>query len=213
MPHVTFSQFTFLIASGLGIAALLILGVYALQKMHRGQLGYADLKSPRPRIQDETAFVTAAFQGIVKDLKDQQKKQEQLLRAAEQRADANFRQFALICREMVEGVVQISKEGFIVFANPAARSLLEMAAPSHRLYSEVFGADTKFCQVIRACLEAGVVTRRQRVDYLCPNRKPRPLLASVVPLATPQETIEGAICLLRDFAGDNATPGHSEVGE
>jgi PAS domain-containing protein len=207
MSHVSFSQLTFLVATGLGIAALLILGAYALRKAHR-ELGHANLKSPTPRVQDETAFVAVTFQSVVKDLKEQQQKLEQLLRAAEQRADANLRQFAVISREMGEGVVQLSREGSIVFANPAARSLLEMATLSHRLYTEVFAADTKLCQSIRACLKAGAVTRRQRVDYLCPNGKARPLLASVVPLATRQDTIEGAICLLRDFPGDASVPGH-----
>jgi PAS domain-containing protein len=179
-----------------------------LKKALRRQWGYADFKLPTPRVQDETAFVAAAFQGVVKDLKEQQQKLEQLLRASEQRADANMRQIEVISREMGEGLVRISSEGFIVFANPAARSLLEMAALSHRLYTEVFGADTKLCQSIRACLEAGVVARRQQVDYLCPSGKARPLLASVVPLATRQDTIEGAICLLRDFPGGTSVPGH-----
>jgi PAS domain-containing protein len=208
MPQVSFSQLTFLVATALGVTALLILGVYALKKALRRQLGYADLKPPTPRVQGEAAFVAAAFQGIVKDLKEQQQKLEQLLRASEQQAHANMRQIEVISREMGEGLVRISSEGFIVFANPAARSLLEMAALSHRLYTEVFGADTKLCQSIRACLEAGVVTRLQQVDYLCPDGKARPLLASVVPLATRQDTIEGAICLLRDFPGDTSVPGH-----
>ena len=208
MPHLSFSQLLFLVATGLGVAALLILGVYALKKALRRQWGYADFKPPTPRVQDQTAFVAAAFQGVVKDLKEQQQKLEQLLRASEQRADANMRQIEVISREMGEGLVRISSEGFIVFANPTARSLLEMAVLSHRLYTEVFGADTKLCQSIQACLEAGVVTRLQQVDYLCPNGKARPLLASVVPLATRQDTIEGAICLLRDFPGDTSEPGH-----
>ena len=208
MPHLSFSQLLFLVATGLGVAALLILGVYALKKAHRRQLGHADLKPPKPRVRDETAFVVAAFQSVVKDLKEQQQKLEQFLRASEQRADANVRQLEVISREMGEGLVRISSEGFIVFANPTARSLLEMAVLSHRLYTEVFGADTKLCQSIRACLEAGVVTRLQQVAYLCPNRKARPLLASVIPLATRQDTIEGAICLLRDFPGDTSAPGY-----
>jgi PAS domain-containing protein len=208
MLHISFSQLTFLVATRLGVTALLILGVYALKKALRRQWGYADFKPPTPRVQDQTAFVAAAFQGVVKDLKEQQQKLEQLLRASEQRADANMRQIEVISREMGEGLVRISSEGFIVFANPTARSLLEMAVLSHRLYTEVFGADTKLCQSIQACLEAGVVTRLQQVDYLCPNGKARPLLASVVPLATRQDTIEGAICLLRDFPGDTSEPGH-----
>ena len=208
MPHISLSQLTFLVATGLGVTALLVLGVYALKKAHRRQLGHADLKPPKPRVRDETAFVVAAFQSVVKDLKEQQQKLEQFLRASEQRADANVRQLEVISREMGEGLVRISSEGFIVFANPAARSLLEIATLSHRLYTEVFGADTKLCQSIRACLEAGVVTRLQQVAYLCPNRKARPLLASVIPLATRQDTIEGAICLLRDFPGDTSVPGH-----
>ena len=152
MPHLSFSQLLFLVATGLGVAALLILGVYALKKAHRRQLGHADLKPPKPRVRDETAFVVAAFQSVVKDLKEQQQKLEQFLRASEQRADANVRQLEVISREMGEGLVRISSEGFIVFANPAARSLLEIATLSHRLYTEVFGADTKLCQSIRACL-------------------------------------------------------------
>ena len=208
MLHISFSQLTFLVATRLGVTALLILGVYALKKALRRQWGYADFKPPTPRVQDQTAFVAAAFQGVVKDLKEQQQKLEQFLRASEQRADANMRQIEVISREMGEGLVRISSEGFIVFANPTARSLLEMAVLSHRLYTEVFGADTKLCQSIQACLEAGVVTRLQQVDYLCPNGKARPLLASVVPLATRQDTIEGAICLLRDFPGDTSEPGH-----
>jgi len=211
MPHVTFSQLICILATGLGVAALLILGVNALKKMHRTGLGYADLKSPSPHVQDQTAFVTAAFQGIVKDLKEQKKKLEELLRAAEQRADTSLRQFTVLSHEMGEGVVQIGKEGSIVFANPAARSLLEMATLTHRLYTEVFAADTKLCETIRACLEAGAVKHRQQVHYLCPSGKARPLLVSVVPLATRQETIEGAICLLRELPGATSLPGHREA--
>jgi PAS domain-containing protein len=208
MPHVSLSQLTFLVATGLGVTALLILGVYALKKTFRRQWSDADFKPPTPRVQDETAFVAAAFQGVVKDLKEKQQKLEQLLRASEHRADASLRQIEVISREMGEGLVRISSDGFIVFANPAARSLLEMAVLSHRLYAEVFGADTKLAHSIRACLQTGLVTRLQQVDYLCPNGKARPLLASVVPLATRQDTIEGAICLLREFPGDASEPGY-----
>jgi nitrogen fixation/metabolism regulation signal transduction histidine kinase len=211
MPHVTFSQLIFILASGLGFVALLVLGINALRKAHRNQAGYADLKSASPHVQDQAAFVAAAFQGIVKDLKEQKKKLEELLRAAEQRADTNLRQFTVLSQEMGEGVVQIGKEGSIVFANPAARSLLEMATLTHRLYTEVFAADTKLCEIIRACLEAGAVKHRQQVHYLCPSGKARPLLVSVVPLATRQETIEGAICLLREFPGATSLPGHREA--
>jgi nitrogen fixation/metabolism regulation signal transduction histidine kinase len=211
MPHISFAQLTFVVATGLGIVALFILGINALRKAHRNQAGYADLKSPGPRVQDQAAYVTAAFQGIVKDLKEQKKNLEELLRAAEQRADASLRLFTVLSHEMQEGVVQISKEGLIVFANPAARSLLEMATLTHRLYTEVFAADTKFCKSMYACLHAGAVTRRQQVHYLCPSGKARPLLVSVVPLATRQETIEGAICLLREFSGDTSLPGHREA--
>jgi PAS domain-containing protein len=210
MPQLTFSQLTFLIATGLGVAALLILGALAFKKVRSGQWGYAASKTPLPRVQDQTAFVAAAFQGVVKELKEQQKRLEQLLRAAEQRAETNLRHFAVISSEMGEGVVQVNRDGSIVFANPAARSLLEMATLSHRLYSEVFGADTKLCQSIRACLEEGVATRGQQVDYQCPNRKVRPLQATVVPLTTRQDIVEGAICLLRGFPGDRSVPGPSE---
>ena len=210
MPHFTLSQLTFIIATGLGVTALLILGALAFKKMRSGQWGYAASKASAPRIQDQTAFVAAAFQGVVKDLKEQQKRLEQLLHAAEQRAETNQRHFAILSSEMDMGVVQVNRDGSIVFANPAARSLLEMATLSHRLYSEVFGAETRLCQSIRACLEQGVATRGQRVDYHCPNRKVRPLQATVVPLTTRQDTVEGAICLLREFPGDRSVPGPSE---
>ena len=211
MPHISFSQLTFLLATGLGFVALLILGINALRKAHRDQAGYADLKSPGPRAEDQTAFVTAAFQGVVKDLKEQKKHLEELLRAAEQRADTNLRQFTVLTHEMGEGVVQIGREGLIVFANPAARSVLEMGTLTHRLYTEVFAADTEFCKNIRACLHPGAVTRRLEVHYLCPSGKARPLLVSVVPLAARGESGEGAICLLREFPGETSLPGHHET--
>ena len=211
MPHISFSQLTFILATGFGVVALIIFGVNALRKAHRTQSEFADLKSPRPRVEDQTAFVTAAFQGIVQNLKEQKKKLEELLRAAEQRAEASLRLFSVLSHEMGEGMLRISKEGSIVFANPAARSLLEMATLTHRLYTEVFASDTDFCKSIRACLNAGAVTRRQQVHYLCPKGKARTLLVLVVPLATRQGTLEGAICLLREFPGHTPLPGDQEV--
>ena len=198
--HLTFFQLTLLAGIGIGVGTVLILLVYMFHKKVRRQLQREEGKAPTPRTENSQAFVLATLQGLIADLRADQKKTQDLLRASELRAEESARKAELLVREIEEGLLIFDGQGFIGLANPAAHTLLGIDVWSRRRFQDLLGAGSDLARRVETCLENGVVTRGEPVEYQSPRGEALQLLVTVVPLtrqSTAGEEIYGVVCLVK----------------
>ena len=109
-------------------------------KKVRRQLQREEGKAPTLRTENSQAFVLATLQGLIADLRADQKKTQDLLRASELRAEESARKAELLAREIEEGLLIFDGQGFISLANPAAHTLLGIDVWSRRRFQDLLGA-------------------------------------------------------------------------
>ncbi len=195
--HWTISQLTLLVGTALTVAAVLILLFYILHKAVRRQRARVDFKAKSPRAENEPAFVAAAVQGVIADLKASQKNLETRLRSAEEQSRISQRTLEILARDIEECLIVINHEGFITRANGPARELLRADLWSKRPYAEILGRDSALCALIQQCVESGRALK-QEVKVGLPDRAEAATLeASVAPLQLSGGLVEGVVCLLR----------------
>jgi PAS domain-containing protein len=201
--HLSFLQLTFLIGGAIVVALVLIVAIYALHESIRRTLKPDDLKPPRVRVEDETAFTLATMQAVIAQLKDEQKTTQAKLGAAEQRAEENARKIALLVQEMDQGLMIFDRQGFLAQANAHARELLGPDTWSRRRYAELLQSIPKLAELVGACLETGTETRREMVEYPAGDESARAMVVSVLPLRNRNGNTEAVVCLVQ---GVSSTP-------
>jgi PAS domain-containing protein len=204
--HLSFPQLTFLIGGAVLVAIVLIVTIYVLHKSFRRTLKPDDLKPPRVRAEDETGFALAALQGVVAQLKAEQKATQAKLAVAEQRADESTRKIALIAQEMDQGVMVFDRQGFLTQANAPARALLGPDAWSHRRYAELFQSIPRLAELVRTCLQTGAETRKETVEYQTAEESTRAITVSVLPIRDRNRSTEAVVCLLRGVSSRQQPP-------
>lgn len=199
------SQLTLLLGGTLLVTMLLAVLVYAVFKMAKERRKDADLKPATPQAGNESALVVSALQGLVSKLKAEEKNLTELLRDAEQRAQAGKILLDALLQEIGAGAVVFNREGFLALSNSAARPLLGIDTWSRRRYPEILGAESALAGLVRECLEEGRTFKRTRLEFRTPQGELRSLDVSVTPLRSSSGQIESALCLLSG-AGQATTP-------
>jgi PAS domain-containing protein len=196
-PHFSLSQLTYLVGTAVVVGGLLVGFFYAWHKVIRSQRTRGDARSPTPRAKDSTAFTFAALQGVIADLREQQKEAQSLQRAASQRAEDNARLVETVLEEMNQGLIVFGQDGFISKANNLARELLGLDIWARRRFPEVLGTDSELARLVQACFDTGQVTRGARIKVRKLGGEVWPLAVSVIPLQGREGEVEGAICLVQ----------------
>ena len=162
-PHL------WLIAAGLGIGLLAVawLAVYLLRKFfqrtretHKEEIG-----ARAPRTENPSAFMTASMQGVIQQLREQEKELERLHRLERERAEQTERLSEEVTRNMPAGLLVVNATGLISSSNPAAEEVLGIRGLGFRRYSEALGASTELVRLIAECLSTGRIYRREEVEH------------------------------------------------
>jgi signal transduction histidine kinase len=157
---------------------------------------------PRPRSENESAFLTASMQSVIARLKEQEKELERLHRQEKERAQQTAQLSVAVTRNMPTGLLLINEAGLISMSNPAAEAVLGSSGLAFRRYSEVLGPDSALVALLTASLRDGRTFQREEVDYLTPSGEVRHLGLTVSPVLPPSDAkgkITGALCLLTDL--------------
>ncbi len=184
----------------LGMALLLFGGlVLAVYLLHRAfskgrQAEPLDAKPPRP--DDQKSFAMATIQGVIADLKRQQKELDEQRREAERRAAESSILHQIITREISTGVLVFDREGFLVMANPAARSLLGIDSWSRRRYSDLLGDESKLAARIRKSLQASETVRWDHVELQTARGALLTVRLVLAPYSDATTGASGVVCLL-----------------
>jgi two-component system, NtrC family, sensor histidine kinase HydH len=191
------------IASGVAVGILAVVGIIffllrrffqSTQESHR-----ADVMMVAPRTENPSAFMTASMQGVIRQLRDQEKELERLHKIERERAEHTERLSEEVTRNMPAGLVVVNAMGIISSANPAAEQVLGIKTLGFRRYSEVLGEKSDLTRLLGECLTNGSIFRREQVEHLAPGGEARLLGVTISPIRRGAEKINGAICLLTDL--------------
>lgn len=162
---------------------------------------------PRPRSDNEAAFLTASMQSVIVRLKEQEKELERLHRQEKERAQQTAQLSVAVTRNMPTGLLLINDAGLITMSNPAAETVLGTQGLAFRRYSEVLGPGSTLVSLLAASLRDGRTFQREEADYITPAGETRRLgltISPVFPPGDPKGKISGAVCLLTDLTELNA---------
>ena len=191
------------IIAGLGIAALAVAGVavYLLRKFFQSSKEEQQEKiaAGAPRTENASAFMAASMQGVIQQLREQEKELERLHKVEKERAEQTERLSEEVTRNMPAGLVVVNATGIISTSNPAAEQVLGIRGLGFRRYSEALGEDSQLTKLVGVCLETGRIFRREEVEHVPPSRDTRHLGVTISPIRRGEGKINGVICLLTDL--------------
>jgi signal transduction histidine kinase len=158
------------------------------------------------RPSDPSAFVMATYQGVIQQMREQEKELERLHRMERQRAEESQQLAATIMKNMATGLVMLNARGLITESNPAAKGTLGHQVLTGRDYKEVFwpgyhSFDTlpEGMVAVNDCLSTGNTVRRMTLNYTAPNGQIMVLGIGFSPIRAVDGAIGGAIMLLTDL--------------
>jgi len=152
-----------------------------------------------PRTANASAFMTASMQGVIQQLREQEKELERLHRIEKERAEQTERLSEEVTRNMPAGLLVVNAMGIISSSNPAAEQVLGIRGLAFRRYSEALGASSDLTRLIAECLSNGKIFRREEVQHIPPAGDTRHLGVTISPIRRDEGKISGAICLLTDL--------------
>src|SRR5438045_7495432 len=189
--------------AGLGIGVLAVgwLVVYLLRRFfqstkeeHKGKI-----RASAPRTENPSAFMAASMQGVIQQLREQEKELERLHKIERERAEQTERLSEEVTRNMRAGLVVVNATGIISTANPAAEQALGIRGLGFRRYSEALGENSQLTKLVGICLETGRIFRREEVEHVPPAGDARHLGVTISPIRRGEGNINGVICLLTDL--------------
>jgi PAS domain S-box-containing protein len=197
------TQHLWMIALGLGVGFLAVTGVvlYLMRKFFQStrEEQVEEFKSSAPRTENPSAFMAASMQGVIQQLREQEKELERLHRIEKDRAEQTERLSEEVTRNMPAGLVVVNATGIISSSNPAAEQVLGIRGLAFRRYNEALGASPELTSLIAECLASGKIFRREEVEHVPPAGDTRHLGVTISPIRRGEGKISGAICLLTDL--------------
>jgi len=191
------------IVGTLGVGFLVVTGlvVFLMRKFFRSsrEEQKEEFKTSGPGTENPSAFMAASMQGVIQQLREQEKELERLHRIEKERAEQTERLSEEVTRNMPAGLVVVNATGIISTSNPAAEQVLGIRGLGFRRYSEALGADSGLTKLIADCLSTGRIFRREEVEHLTPAGDTRHLGVTISPIRRGEGKISGTICLLTDL--------------
>src|SRR5205085_264669 len=120
------------------------------------------------RTENPSAFMAASMQGVIQQLREQEKELERLHRIEKERAEQTERLSEEVTRNMPAGLLVVNATGIISSSNPAAEQVLGIRGLAFRRYSEALGASPEMTKLIAECLSTGKIFRREEVEHIPP---------------------------------------------
>src|SRR5438105_13316240 len=166
------TRYLSMIAAGLGIGLLVVTGlvVYLMRKFFQSnrEPHKEQFKTSGPRTENPSAFMAASMQGVIQQLREQEKELERLHRIEKERAEQTERLSEEVTRNMPAGLLVVNATGIISSSNPAAEQALGIRGLGFRRYSEALGQNSALTQLVAECLETGRIFRREEVEHVPP---------------------------------------------
>src|SRR5258705_4857620 len=203
MQSASNTQHLWLIVAGLGLGFLVatLLVVFVMRKFFqsRREEHKQEFATSAPRTENPSAFMAASMQGVIQQLREQEKELERLHKIERERAELTERLSEEVTRNMPAGLLVVNATGIISTSNPAAEQVLGIRGLGFRRYSEALGASSDMTKLIAECLTTGKIFRREEVEHIPPAGDTRHLGVTISPIRRGEGKISGAICLLTEL--------------
>jgi PAS domain S-box-containing protein len=203
LQNASNTQHLWEIAGGLAVSFLVVTGlvVFLMRRFFQSKREEhkEEFKTSGPGTENPSAFMAASMQGVIQQLREQEKELERLHRIERERAEQTERLSEEVTRNMPAGLVLVNATGIISSSNPAAEQVLGIRGLGFRRYSEALGTNSDLTKLIGECLEAGKIFRREEVEHIPPAGDTRRLGVTISPIRRGEGKISGAICLLTDL--------------
>src|SRR5437899_5688465 len=197
------TQHLWMIAAGLGVGFLAVAGlvVFLMRRSFRSRRDEQkeEFKASGPGTENPSAFMAASMQGVIQQLREQEKELERLHKIEKERAEQTERLSEEVTRNMPAGLLVVNATGIISTSNPAAEQVLGIRGLGFRRYSEALGKSSDLTRLIGECLSTGTIFRREEVEHVPPAGDTRHLGVTISPIRPGEGKISGAICLLTDL--------------
>ena len=197
------AQHLWVIAAALGVGLLAMTGlvVFVMRRIFQStREGQKEaIETSAPRTENSSAFMTASMQGVIQQLREQEKELERLHKIEKERAEQTERLSEEVTRNMPAGLLVVNATGIISTSNPAAEQVLGIRGLGFRRYSEALGATSELTKLVAECLTTGRIFRREEVEHVPPAGDTRHLGVTISPIRRGEGKISGAICLLTDL--------------
>lgn len=186
---------------GIGLLGIIVLAVYLVRKsIQTRREEYQTKAGPStPSTENASAFMAASMQGVIQQLREQEKELERLHKIERERAEQTERLSEEVTRNMPAGLVVVSATGIISSSNPAAEQVLGIRGLAFRRYSEALGPSSALTKLVAECLGKGKIFQREEVEHVPPAGDTRHLGVTISPIRRGEGKISGAICLLTDL--------------
>ena len=202
---------------------IILAGFFLYRKLKTEMRVDLNSASPTRISENNSAFSLAAYEGVIRKLKDQEKELERLRRSERERAFASASMSEAVLSNLSSGVLLFNTAGLVRQANPAARSLLGYASPTGLHARDAFRGVGEVRLPARTAEDASlgsienlvgvqsVVTavelsarqghsfRRLEADYKAPDGTQRVLGITISPVKGTGSESQGAAVLLSDL--------------
>jgi signal transduction histidine kinase len=200
-----------------------LLGYFFYLRLKKQMRDEATLPSATRISEDNPVFSYAAYEGVIRRLKDQEKELERLRKSERERAFESASMSEAVLSNLSSGVALFNTASLVRQANPAARSLLGYASPTGLHARDAFrgvsdvrlpaspamdqslqglaglqGVECIVAAVDRSARQ-GIAFRRLEVDYKAPDGTSRVLGITISPVKAPTGEGQGAAVLLSDL--------------
>ena len=194
-----------LIGLGLLIGATAVIGFLLVRGMRKSAM--EGVGPTRTRI-DSPNFATAAYQGVLANLKERETELKSQLTSESNRAEALETVSNAVLENIPTGVLVIAPNLLVKQANAAARSLLGYASPLNMHVKEVFrglqtvelpstnGALGGIGQAVRDVFAKGAEYRGVPAAYSTPAGEAREFQIALLPIGDIAREITAALCLI-----------------
>jgi signal transduction histidine kinase len=153
------------------------------------------------KTQNEAEFVLETFQSVIAQLQDQQAELKRLGDQASARADSAERFSDRIVASMPTGLIAFDAAGNTTVTNAPARDLLanELSASGAHVRT-IFASIPALAELVEACLQKGVVFRREEIEAINGSGQGKRFGATIAPIDPVSESgARGALCLITDI--------------
>ncbi|MGI9102444.1 MAG: hypothetical protein ACR2IF_08345 [Terriglobales bacterium] len=192
--------------------AAFVLGVVFIRKLRKDMV--PDLSSRTPRVENATAFATAALQAVLQQLKEKEQELNSVRQSQAERSASTESIHAAVLANLDTGVVLFSPVGLVQQANSAAREILGYASVSGLHARDLFrGVKTltadvdgpaNMAEAAERAARQGSTFRGMVADYATPQGDARVLTITIAPAVTAAGECSGVICLVTEDNGAGA---------
>lgn len=224
LENPQFMKIAVSVALGTFFFLLIVMVGYFLWRKLKSEMHAESLtESPTRIAENNSAFSLAAYEGVIRKLKEQEKELDRLRKSERERAYESASMSEAVLSNLGSGVLLFSTAGLVKQANPAGRTLLGYASPSglhardafrgvqqvrlpvtagdQQAMAPLVGLTDAQCLVtaIDLAIKQGHSFRRLEADYVCPDGTKRVLGITVSPVKGAGGEALGAAVLVSDL--------------